>query len=174
MHEKRPGYLRLLEIQGVPVYFHWSFPVGGILISLYSSSDIEKTIYYIFSYSILVIVHELGHLIAAKCMRLEVFAVEVSGAGGLCHFENPKTFNSAMLIYSGGLMAQIVLFIFSVTYLSLFSYPINKLGFSLIITFTLINVIMFILNVIPSKLSEGAWTDGSLLWKLIKTQYGKA
>jgi len=174
MYEKKPGYIELLKIQGVPVFFHWSFPVGGVLISLYSSSDFEKTIYYIFSYSILVIVHELGHLTAAKYMKLEVFALEVSGAGGMCHLENPKSFSSAMLVYSGGLIAQTILFLSAVTYLLLFSYPVNKLGFCLVITFTLINIIMFIINVIPTKLSSGVWTDGSLIWKLLRMQYGKA
>ena len=166
MYDREPGYLRLFLFRGVPVYFHWSFPIAGIIISLYGRAGVEETIYYILSCSLLIFIHELGHLIAATYSRLKVHAMKVSGAGGMCLTEIPTTIGSAFLLFSGGLMAQAIVFAFTVTYLSYFSYPENKLGFCLVMTFTLVNVIVFVINIIPSKNPRGQITDGYVLWSL--------
>jgi len=174
MYEKESGYLKLGSLQGIPVYFHWSFPIAGIIISLSGKGSLEQTVYYILSCSLLIFIHELGHLIAAKSMDLEVFAIKVSGAGGMCHCEEPTSYKSAFLVYSGGLLAQTILFIATATYLVLFDYPASKIGFCFVMTFTLVNVIMFVINIIPSKLADGNLTDGFVLLKLLRGRYGKA
>lgn len=174
MYEKKSGYLKLLSLQGIPVYFHWSFPIAGILISLYGKGSLEQTVLYILSCSLLIFIHELGHLLAAKSMNLEVFAIKISGAGGMCQCEEPNSYKSAFLVYGGGLLAQSVLLIATANYLVLFDYPASKVGFCFIITFTLVNVIMFIINIIPSKFADGNLTDGFVLLKLFRGRYGKA
>ena len=168
MHEIEPGYLRLFSLYRVPVYFHWSFPIGGILISLYGKGDLEQTAYYIFSYSILILVHELGHLLAARYYKLEVFSIKISGAGGMCRCGVPESFRSAFLLYRGGLLVQIIFFVIAASYLSFYTFPESKLGFCLAITFTLVNVIMLVINLIPSKTPGGQPTDGYVLWSLLR------
>ena len=125
MYEREPGCLKLFSLNGIPVYFHWSFPLSGILISLYANADVDEAIYYMLSCSTLILIHEVGHLLAARHFNLKVYALKVSGAGGMCYSEIPKSIGPAFLLYSGGLIAQVLLFIVAATYLSFFSYPDN-------------------------------------------------
>lgn len=166
MYKRESGYLKLFSLRSVPVYFHWSFPISGIIVSLYGNGGFEETIYFVLSCSLLILIHELGHLFAARHSRLKVYALKVSGAGGLCLTEKPTTFGSAFLLFSGGLVAQALVFAAAAAYLSYFSYPENKLGFSLVMTFTLVNLIMFVINLVPSKEPRGQVTDGYALWNL--------
>ena len=164
---QRKGYVRLLSIRGVPVFVHWSFPVGGVLIAVFWRVEPKNWLYYCIAYTLLVAIHEVGHVLAAVYLRLKVFAVEISGAGGLCRFERPPRVRQSVLVYSAGLLAQVGVFLMTIGYLAIFGNPANAFGRAIIMTFTLVNCWMFVVNLIPRRSSRtGLATDGSVLWRL--------
>jgi ATP-dependent Clp protease adapter protein ClpS/Zn-dependent protease len=163
----RRGYFEMATIRGVPLFIHWSFPVGGITISLWGGFDLEAAAYYCFGYIILVGIHEFGHAAAARWSGLDVFAIEISGVGGACHIEAPRTVREAFLVYAAGLLAQLLLLALTALYVAWFGFPVSLFGKCMAATFLFVNVFMLVMNLIPLKESDGIATDGYVLLRLM-------
>lgn len=166
---KRNGYLKIADIRGVPIFIHWTFPAGGILFSTIAATDFRQLVYYCIAYSFLVIAHESGHAMAAHYFRVKVFSIELSGAGGRCHFNRPRFIRHSLIIYSAGLIAQAVIFLATLAYINHFSAPESSFGVAMAMTFTYVNLVIFVINLIPSQNNRsGLSTDGMVLWKLFR------
>ncbi len=160
MSDRRSGYLKIAEINRVPVFIHWSFPIGGLLISLFVGFDLEQAYYYIVGYLILIGIHEFGHVFAARTLGLRVFAVEITGLGGVCRCELPRKPSEALLLYSGGIFGQLLLLSLTVLYIVVFGYPTAVSGRSLINTFSLVNLVVMVANLFPHRESNEIASDG--------------
>jgi len=162
------GYLKIAVIRGVAVYVHWSLPAGGAMVACLGGVDLARWIYYCVGYSILVVVHESGHMLAAVAVGLKVYSIHIAGVGGVCRFERPKGVWAGFFVVSGGLLAQATLLLMSIAYVHTFGTPSGNFGRAMLNTFTLVNVALFALNLIPSRSRwSGRATDGLLLWKLL-------
>jgi ATP-dependent Clp protease adapter protein ClpS len=167
------GSIKVATIRGVSVFFHWSLPAGGLLVSSFGGVDPRQWIYYCFAYTFLVIIHECGHLLAATILGLRVFSVEISGVGGLCRLERPHNVLQSVLVYSAGLFAQAATLLGTIAYIEAIGNPSGPFGRAIVITFTLVNVAMFAINLIPSKNGRsGLATDGWQLWRLCLHVFG--
>jgi ATP-dependent Clp protease adapter protein ClpS len=167
MSEKRAGYFQFLTIRGVPLFVHWSFPVSGFFVSAFTGSTLREVAFFSLGYVLVVAIHEGGHFVAARLSGLRVFAIEISGMGGTCRVERPHRVRQSVVIYSAGLIAQSVLFLLTQFYLAMCGFPAHPLGQCLVISFTVVNAILLVLNLIPQKASKGLSTDGYVLWRLI-------
>ncbi len=174
MYKRESGYRKVIEVNKVPLFIHWSLPVGGLLIAAYFNSDLEKTFYFVAAYVALVLIHEIGHMVMAMLFGVKVFALTLNGAGGACCCEELRSYRQALFFYGGGLVAQLVLFGITGIYLTVFGYPSSSAGNAFMLMFTAINFLMFIINIIPSKTVQGQGNDGYALWVLSKSYYGKA
>lgn len=165
---QRPkGAVRLMRIHGVPVFLHWSFPAGAIIPVSFAKFALVPSLYLLTGYVLLVLLHEVGHLLAARLVRHQVLWIEISGAGGRCATELPRDTRAAVAIYSGGLVAQLILFVIGVGGFVLLP-DLNSEGFSyFLIVATVINAAMFIFNIIPST-DESGPTDGFVLWRILR------
>lgn len=121
---------------------------------------------YVIAFACLILIHELGHAIAARFLGLKIYAVKVVGFGGLCNFEPPRRTSHALLVYSGGLIAQFALFLITEVYLGVRGKPSNEFEKAIVDTFTYINILIFFLNLMPVKRLRLA-TDGYAIWKLL-------
>jgi ATP-dependent Clp protease adapter protein ClpS len=166
MKERRTGYFRFLAVRGVPLFVHWSLPAGGLLISAFVGFDPYQALFFCLGYVLLVAIHEGGHVVAARSLGLEVYAVDISGAGGRCLFERPHRVRHSVFVYSAGLLAQVALLGFTLLYVKTFGLPASQWGRCLVISFTFVNAVMFVLNLIAQKALDGLDTDGLVLWKL--------
>jgi ATP-dependent Clp protease adapter protein ClpS len=164
----RRGYFKVAEIRGAPILVHWSLPAGGVLVSLLGQVDPRQWIWYCVAFAALIAVHEAGHVLAVVGLRLKVFAVEISGLGGLCKFEPPQAIRQSVLIYAAGLLAQIALLLPTLAYVvSRNGFPAHAFGRAICITFTIVNVALLLANMIPARDQRtGLDTDGALLWRL--------
>lgn len=168
----KSGYAKVAELRGVPVLVHWSLPVGGLIVSLYGGIEPRQWIYYCMAFTLLVVVHEAGHVLAAIALRLKVFSVEISGVGGLCRFERPRRVPHSVLVYVAGQLAQVAAFLLTVAYLKAFGAPTHPYGRALVNTFTIVNAILFVVNLIPYRdKRSGLSTDGSMLLRLFLHVY---
>lgn len=168
MYEQRPGFSKAIRVLGVPTYLHWSFPLGAVVPCLFVGFRAEQSIYLCAGYILLVAIHELGHAVAARACNLDVLAIEITGFGGMCYTEAPRTIKAALALCSGGLFAQLVLFVIASMALVLFGRPPTLFLNCLALTFTLINIILFIGNIVPTKPAIGQVTDGYLIWHAVK------
>jgi Zn-dependent protease len=78
---------------GIPMLFHWSFPLVGLGIGLFVGSlffstsgalAVQAFIWTSASVVTLVIAHELGHALAAKAFSMQVSAIVIANIGGMC------------------------------------------------------------------------------------------
>lgn len=169
---KRTGSIVIAQVNGVPIYLHWSFPAGAIIPMGFAHFELVPSLFLCAGYVLLVAVHELGHLAAAHGTRHRVFSIEISGAGGQCWTEAPRNRRAELLIYSGGLLAQLALFLLGAMIFPLLDDFRSHTFSYLVITCTVMNAAMFIVNLIPSRgRSDGLPTDGYVLWKALKRQW---
>lgn len=162
----RSGYLKLATIGETTVRVHWTFPAGGLLIALLVGVEPVQAPWFCLAYTLLIVLHEAGHFAAARLLGLRVPAVEISGFGGLCRFEVPRRVRDSVFIVSAGLLAQAIAFVLAVAYDRISAGPGSAAGAAFVITFTLVNAIVFASNLLPQKTTSALGTDGYLLWRL--------
>jgi hypothetical protein len=102
---------------GVPLYIHWSVPAMGAsfaALPLMASGDGRGLLgFFLMSGFIvlLVLIHELGHALAATAFRSRVLGVALHAQGGLCFVERvPESRAGRVLVICGGVLAQAVVF----------------------------------------------------------------
>jgi ATP-dependent Clp protease adapter protein ClpS/Zn-dependent protease len=161
------GYFKVMEIRGTPLLVHWSFPAGGLVLSGATGFEPRATLYFCAGYTLLILLHEVGHAAAARWLGLRVLAIEISGVGGLCRMQTaPRGLGGAFLVYSAGLLVQLVLLLLTLSYLAAFGTPSNVLASCLVLTFTFVNLFVIVVNLVPYAPRYGIPTDGYVLWKL--------
>ena len=164
------GYLGPFYVQRVPVLIHWSFPVGGIAVALFLGDVTWRTaIPLIFAYTTLILIHEFGHAIAAISSGSKVHAVLVTGAGGWCIADNPKSFPRRFTFYAGGIIAQLLVLLITAVFIALFNNSTSIVINLYILVFTFVNIVLILINIVPS---EG--TDGKAIWHLVKEYFNAA
>jgi Zn-dependent protease len=110
--------VRTISIRNVPVYVHWSFPVGGCLASLRTGFSVVSTAYFCLALTLLILIHELGHVVGARALGLKVHSLAISGLGGQCFAERPRNVREGFIVFGGGLAAQFVLLALTVFYIA--------------------------------------------------------
>ncbi|MCD2344090.1 ATP-dependent Clp protease adaptor ClpS [Ideonella azotifigens] len=160
------GRLKVATLRGVPVFVHWSFPAGGLLISCVANPGVLGAVFYCLAYAALIAIHEFGHFLAARAFGLKVFAVDISGLGGACLVQAPRSLVPAFWIYGAGALAQAGLLALTLAAVALHGAPQSVGGRSVVITFTFVNGLLLLMNLIPGKTRGGLSTDGEVLWGL--------
>jgi ATP-dependent Clp protease adapter protein ClpS len=161
-----PGSVKVATIRGIAVYFHWTLPVGGLLISLVVGFKPIEALYYAIALVSLIAIHELGHIAAAGCLNRKVFALHLHGLGGQCIVQRPTGVRDTLTLYSGGLAAQLLLFIATILAARLIGPPTSAYAMCMYDTFTVVNVFVAILCLLPYQLPDGTHSDGGILWML--------
>lgn len=165
---RQRGYARIATIRGIPLLVHWSFPAGGLLVATWAGVGLPVSLYYSLAYAVLVALHEAGHAVVARALRLKVYRVEISGFGGLCISEQPGSVRDGALLYSAGLLVQLALLLATLGWLAVFGRPQYSAGRALVDTFTLVNVVLLVLNLVPQTSRGGLATDGMKLWQVFR------
>jgi ATP-dependent Clp protease adapter protein ClpS len=164
---KRPGYFKVAQIGGVGLLVHWSLPVGGAIVAAFVHANPKQWVFFCLAYLFLVIIHEAGHVLAALAVRLRVFTIEISGIGGLCRIERPRCIRHSVFVYTAGLLAQALVLSITLAYVGAFGSPGSPFGAAIVFTFTVVNVVIFVVNLIPQRSARsGVATDGLVLWRL--------
>ena len=100
---------RLGSIVGVEVYAHWSLVALVAALLPAATAWMEATATLLFAYVAVLVVHEVGHVIAARSQGCEVDAVEIRALHGFTFFSIPFRRRSAILIAWGGVIAQMLI-----------------------------------------------------------------
>jgi ATP-dependent Clp protease adapter protein ClpS len=178
---RQPGRLDLLNrrwrlgtIAGVPFFVQGSLPLGGLLVAALANADAAATIGYSLAFVALIAIHELGHVAAARALGLKVYSIHVSGLGGSCLTQVPRGVRDTLILFSGGLAAQLVLLLATLATVMIAGVPQSAVGRSLLMTFTVVNLLIAVINLVPGRISDELSTDGGVLWDLfLHARFGR-
>jgi Zn-dependent protease len=152
----------VFRIRGVPVYFHWTVLLILALIVFNVIHNPIASLLVFAAYIGVLLIHEAGHLIAAQLMRCEVISIQIYPIFGITKFEIPWSRLDHCIIAWGGVIAQAVVAIPLIAFVSTFGYtrfePLNAmiaiLGF-------------FSMGVAAINLLPFSPLDGATAWAII-------
>ncbi len=99
------------SVLGTPIRLHWSFALVLPFAWGVNESLLSGTIGF-FAYLVMLLAHELGHLVMARRYDLPVYAVRIFPIHGLCEYQATYTPKAVVAISWGGVAAQAILFLF--------------------------------------------------------------
>jgi stage IV sporulation protein FB len=99
------------SVRGTPICLHWSFALVLPFAWGVNESFLSGTVGFI-AYLVMLLAHELGHLVMARRHHLPVYAVRIFPIHGLCEYQATYTPKAVMAISWGGVAAQAILFLF--------------------------------------------------------------
>lgn len=158
---------RLATLRGVPWFVDASLPAGGLLVAACTNAGLARCASDCLWFAVLVAVHELGHVAAARAQGLKVYLVHVSGLGGTCFTQAPRGVRQALVVYSGGLAAQAALLSATVAAAAVLGAPQSTLARSAFVMFTVVNLVLAVMNLVPGRIGDDLSTDGAMLWDLL-------
>jgi len=149
------GYLRIATIQGAPVRIHWTVVAGAVMFAGLRFAPAAWV-----AFVLLVLVHELGHAALVLRYRLDVVSIDVHGFGGVCRWEGISTTWQRAVIAWGGVLAQLALLLVTEGIVLATGAPTSALASDLVYVFTVTNVWLLLINLMPVPPLDGAsaWT----------------
>jgi len=145
------GYLRLGRLRGVPVFMHWSAPLGALLVSRFRWLPGAWV-----AFVVLVLVHEAGHALLVQRVGARAVAIELHALGGECRWQGTVSPLGRAMVAWGGVLAQGV--VLSATYaaLALAGPPSDPFLGQMAMAFTTSNITMIAFNLFPMRPLDGA------------------
>ncbi len=153
---------RVVQIRGVDTYVHWSvFVIAGFMLANVGSRP-GLTLVGLFSYLSVILVHEVGHLVAAQRLGCRVHSIKLYPVFGTTCFEIPWTRLDHCVIAWSGVLAQAAVAIPLVAWVSVFGFTrlasVNAI-FAILGYFSL-GIAVF--NLLPFRPLDGATAWGLL------------
>jgi membrane-associated protease RseP (regulator of RpoE activity) len=151
------GFWRAGTLKGIPIRFHWSVLLGAAIFS-----GLRFAPAFWVAFPVLVLVHELGHAWVIRRLGHRTLAIDVTGFGGLCHWDAryASRLHHALVAW-GGVVAQFLLFLAASAYLALTGGPHFTWEAQVLYVFTTTNLLLIALNLLPF-----APLDGARAWML--------
>ena len=116
----------MLPIQGTPVHVHWSvWVIVALILSNVIRHPLESGL-ALAAYLTVLLIHETGHLVAARRMRCDVHEIRLYPIFGITTFQTPWSKFDHCVIAWGGVIAQAGVAIPIVILVSIFDTPGSK------------------------------------------------
>ncbi len=178
------GSYKIGEIAGIGIYMHWSFSllIAYIIFINYKSGNspiqIAWTVLFILSIFATVVLHELGHAIAAKNFNIKTKDITLLPIGGIARLESlPEKPKEELIVAIAGPLVNVTLAILTGFFINFPDNPeeltlqlskgINAHTFFL--NFYLVNIFLAIFNMLPAFPMDG----GRVLRALLGFKYEK-
>jgi len=150
------------QVRGVDLYIHWTiFLIVGLLL-VGSNREPLTTLAAVVGYLGLLILHEWGHVMAARLQGYEAFSIALYPIFGLASLEIPEPRFDRALISWGGVAAQIAVAIPVVLYVSLWGYTSVEALNAVLVIFGNYSLCAAAFNLLPIRP-----LDGSVAWGII-------
>lgn len=162
-----PGFVRVARLGGASLDLHWTCFLGGVALSAAGSFRPELLLPLIVGYLLVMLAHELGHAVAARALGLKVYGIRLRGLGGHCLTEIPFGARATVILFSAGLLAQVVLFAATLAS-GIVSHGRHgtTLG-AIAYAFTVGNALAFVSSLLPWTSRTGQRSDGRVLLQLV-------
>jgi len=152
----RTGYVQVGSFRGAPIRLHWTVPILCVLVG-----GMRLAPGAWLAALLVVLGHELGHAALAKRYKQDVLEVMVHALGGHCMYAGQQTPWQRSVIASGGVLAQLGMYVVSLAWLTLSPPSQSQFLMDALWVFTQINVSIALFNLVPI-----APLDGAEIWKL--------
>ena len=150
------GYLAIGRWRGAPVRLHWTLPIGALV---FGQGRFVPGFW--LGFFLLVFVHELGHAVLVRRAGHGVVSIDIHALGGMCRWSGEPTAIDRARIAWGGVLAQAVAFAVASAAIALAGPPEGAFSGQLAAAFTVTNVWLMAINLLPV-----APLDGGEAWKL--------
>lgn len=164
--------LLVCRIRRVPLYVHWSVPA---LCIFFIGVEVRQLLFItvaLASYLSVVLIHELGHQLAAQRKRYRVMAIEIYPLHGRCRYDGPEVGYDGASIAAAGPVAQLYVAAPFLLYIYTFGYTRLDLINVVLAMFAFFNPAIALFNLLPIPPFDGkrAW---SLLPMLVRRRLAR-
>lgn len=177
MPSSNQGSVRLFRFSGIDVFLHWSWFVVAVYeiqqrAGRYSS--IKWNIIEYLALFLIVLLHEFGHALACRQVGGSANRIVLWPLGGVAYVDPPPRPGAMLWSIAAGPLVNVLLVpvIFGVGYVSrhgglYLTLPDLR---ALLQTILLIDVVLFVFNILPVYPLDG----GKILWSLLWFIFGRA
>jgi stage IV sporulation protein FB len=152
----------IMDIKGVKVFAHWSVLLIGAVMLLGATEKPLLALAVFVAYYGVILIHECGHMVAARCKGCAVWSIELYPIWGITRFSQPYSRLDRCVIAWAGVLAQAIFGAPVVVWVETFGYthfePVNAilaiLGF-------------FSLSIAALNLLPVPPLDGAIAWGLL-------
>jgi len=166
------------RIHGMEIRFHFSM-FFSVIITYFifrpaSLRDGLFALLWLIGFMLSVFLHELGHALAAKLVRVEVKSIVIWLLGGFTNLSRePEKSIHRLAIYAAGPFVTILLGgLFFVAFYGSFNLPFLWIDVSkmLFLSLAIVNISLFVVNVLPVYPLDG----GNILHALMELLFGRS
>jgi stage IV sporulation protein FB len=158
------GLWQLARWKGIPILLHWSVLLGLVWFGFRYQRIVPALLTFLGFFALLLI-HELGHAIAARSRNVRVFGIRLYLLHGLCSHAPPYRERDDVFIAWGGVLAQGVVLIlaFVVSLILANAFPVAEQALDPLFRVLILgNMFMIAFNLIPV-----APLDGYRAWRVL-------
>ncbi len=159
----RSGHVRVMQVRGVPVFFHWTAAfnlLAGLPAVMYQPWAGVVTAACLVS---VLLVHEAGHAFVARRRRCSVYWIELRAFHGLTSYGQPASSRDAVAIAWGGVLAQGLIAIAAYGVMSVWGGMPNMVAGAAFRALGLMNLLIAAINLLPV-----AGLDGETAWRILR------
>jgi len=166
------------RIRGMEIRFHFSM-LFSVIITYFifrpvNSRDGLFALLWLIGFVLSIFLHELGHALAAKLVRVEVKSIVIWLLGGFTNLSRePEKSLHRLSIYAAGPFVTILLgLVFFVAFYGSFNLPFLWIDVSkmLFLSLAIVNISLFVVNVLPVYPLDG----GNILHALMELLFGRS
>jgi len=164
-----PGSLLLFRFRDIPVFVHWSWGVVALLVVAYRASAYGSVVYNLFEYVGLftvVLMHEFGHALACRSVGGTVSHILLWPLGGVAHVRPPQRPGAVLWSIAAGPLVNLMLAPIAIGASLIVPESFGDLRMVLYVV-AVINVGLFVFNMLPVYPLDGGQILRSLLWFVI-------
>ena len=157
---------KIFNIKDVSVYLHWTWTVAMMFVAYLN----PNMFLYILPIYFFVLLHELGHVFAAKGLNIEAKSIHLFPFGGIARIKFPEKQNSKkefLITIAGPLVNLGLLIIFTLCQL------VTPENYLILNHFMLVNLVLFVFNLLPLFPMDGGRLLRCILHFLME-DYNKA
>jgi Zn-dependent protease/DNA-directed RNA polymerase subunit RPC12/RpoP len=174
MLPSRNGSIHLFQFAGIDVFLHWSWFLVVVFLIGYRQGRYTSFILYVFEYLalfVIVLMHEFGHSFACRSVGGRADQIILWPLGGVAFVDPPQRPGATLWSIAAGPLVNAVLFpVFSVFSLLARSqhWDLSMPNcYQFITTLWLINLVLFLFNMLPIYPLDGGQILRSLLWFVV-------
>jgi Zn-dependent protease len=147
---------RVARVDGVDINFHWStFILGGLLV-LSALPKLREALVAVGAYLSILLIHEWGHVVAARRRRCVAWSIEIYPILGLTRLSAPGSYFDECVIAWGGVLAQAVVAAPLIAWVTLFGYTESEQTNAVLGLLGYFSAFIAVLNLMPVPRLDGA------------------
>lgn len=161
----------IFRFRGIPVQLHWSWIVVGVIEVMWRSDTYGHWAWNVAEYLMLfgiVLLHEFGHALACRQVGGSVDRILLWPLGGVAQVRPPQRPGAQLWSIVAGPLVNLVLVVPAYAIWALLPEALLSEDVThALTTFVVINVALFVFNMLPIYPLDGGQTLRSLLWFVI-------